>query len=167
MAGGVTVKRDLWRAIKANVRLAAGSYVAVGFPSEKDKPHKGRKGMEGMTNAQVAIANEFGSAPGVRPVVPARPFMQKTVDRERNNAKEAMVELGKQIARGEMRTSTALNRMGKQMAGEVKRSFTVEEFAPNSPATKAMKRGSSRPLIDTGNLRQSVTWKVRMKGAKA
>ena len=166
MAGGVTVKRDLWRAIKANVRLAAGSYVAVGFPSEKDKPHKGRKGMEGMTNAQVAIANEVGTAPGVEPYRPARPFMQKTVDREGKNATEALTVLGKQIARGEMRTSTALNRMGKQMAGEIKRSFTAEKFDRLSKMTIAIK-GSEQPLIDTGNLRQSVTWKVRMKGAKA
>jgi len=159
MAAGVTVKSNLWPVILANLSLAKNSYAAVGFPSEKDKPHPGEMG---MTNAKVATANEVGSAPGVKPKVPARPFMKQTMDREGAKFQGVMRDLVKMIYAGRMSTKIALERIGNLGASEVKRSFTVERFAPNTDYTIARK-GSSKPLIDTGALRQGVTFVVRMK----
>jgi hypothetical protein len=161
MTAGVTVKTNLWPVILANLSLAKNSYAAVGFPSEKDKPHPGEMG---MTNAQVATANEVGSAPGLtgRFYRPPRPFMQQTMDREGAKFQGVMRDLVKMIYAGQMSTKIALERIGNLGASEVKRSFTVERFAPNTAYTIARK-GSSQPLIDTGALRQGVTFVVRMK----
>ena len=41
----------------------------------------------------------------------------------------------------------------------MKNTFTTGSFTPNKPAT-IKRKGSSRPLIDTGHLRQSITSKV-------
>jgi hypothetical protein len=163
----ITVKKNLWPVILANLSLAKGSHAAVGFPSEKDKPHAGAGDLGAhMTNAQVATANEIGSAPGVFPKVPARPFMKQTMDHTKPKFQGAMRDLVKMIFAGQMSTKIALERIGNLGASEVKWSFTVEKFAPNAAYTIARK-GSSRPLIDTGALRQGVTWIVRMKsGAK-
>ena len=162
MANGVTVKSNKWPRIKANLSLAKNSYVAVGFPSEHDGPHLGDTGAGAMTEAQVATANEIGTAPGVKPAVPARPFMKRTMERCDAKFKAKQRELFSMIALGKMSTKIALERLGNMGASEVKRSFTVEKFAPNAAYTIA-KKGSSRPLIDTGALRQGVTWAVRMK----
>ncbi|MDF7681191.1 hypothetical protein PT300_11600 [Enterobacteriaceae bacterium ESL0689] len=52
--------------------------------------------------------------------------------------------------------------MGEKLAGEVKRKIQSGIAPPLDPKTIARK-GSSRPLIDTGNLLQSITYEVRDK----
>jgi hypothetical protein len=56
-----------------------------------------------------------------------------------------------------------MGQLGALAAGEVKREFTTADFAPLKQSTiDARKRkfgkASSRPLVATGNLRQSITW---------
>ena len=38
------------------------------------------------------------------------------------------------------------------------------DFAPNAEST-VRKKGSSKPLIDTGRMRQSVNYQIRQKGS--
>ena len=45
------------------------------------------------------------------------------------------------------------------MEGAMKLKFTDGTLTPNAPST-IKKKGSSRPLIDTGQLRQSISNKV-------
>lgn len=165
---GVEVKKNLWPVIRANLRLADKSHVAVGFPSESPKSQRRLKAHDGMTNAEVAIANEFGSAPGVRPIVPARPFIGETVRRHRGKMLELGTDLLGMIAKGQMSTRIALGRMGEDGADKVQDTIVQSPTwaVPNAPFTKAKKR-STTPLIDTGAMRRAVTYKVRMKGTKA
>lgn len=164
---GVEVKKNLWPVIRANLRLADKSHVAVGFPGESPKSQKIVAAHNGMTNAQVAIANESGSAPGAKPEVPARPFIGETVRRHRGKMLDQGTELLGMIARGQMSTAIALGRMGKDGADKVQDTIVQSKAwaTPNVPSTKAKKR-SSTPLIDTGAMRQAVTYKVRMRGSK-
>ena len=164
---GVTVLKNLWPKIQANLRLANNSHVAVGFPGEAPKSQKVDKAHGPMTNAQVAIANEFGSAPGAKPVVPARPFIGETVRRHKGDMQELASGLLGMIAVGDMSTNIALGRMGKDGADKVQETIVQSPTwaVPNAPFTKAKKK-SSTPLIDTGAMRQAVTYKVRMKGSK-
>lgn len=156
------VKSNLWRAIKANLSLAKNSHAAVGYPSEDPKTKSQHDSISGMSNVQVALANELGSAPGVRPVVPARPFMKRTFDREKAQFLKTLRDLGILILEGKMSTKVALERIGRMAQSEVQRSFTEETWTPNAPMTIAAK-GSSQPLIDKGTLRNSVSYKVRMR----
>ena len=163
MATGVQVKKNLWPVIRANLRLAQKSYAAVGFPGDAPKSNKAH-GDSGMTNLQVAIANEFGSGPGVQPVVPARPFVAETVKRaSRGKVKDLGNHLLKMVSKGEMSTKIALGRWGKAGADEMQATIVDSKSwaVPNSDYTRA-KKGGSTPLIDTGAMRQAVTHKTRM-----
>lgn len=53
-----------------------------------------------------------------------------------------------------------LNRAGMIAANAVKRYFTEGDLEPNAPST-IREKGSDRPLIDTGELRRSVTYIVK------
>lgn len=58
-------------------------------------------------------------------------------------------------------------RIGRQAQARIRRSIRAGDFAPNSPVTVILK-GSSKPLVDTGALFQSITfdqpdpWTVRV-----
>ena len=160
---GVTVKKNLWPAIKANLRLAHKSHVAVGFPGESPKSQKSHG--DGMTNAQVALANEFGSAPGVKPPVPARPFMKTSMDRHGAELLNGLQDQWKMISKGQQTTHRALSGAGKIGADKVQRTIEASPSwaVPNTDFTKA-KKGSSTPLIDSKKMENAVTNKVRMKG---
>lgn len=160
---GVAVKKNLWPVIAANLRLAQKSHAAVGFPGDSPKSNKAH-GDTGMTNVQVAVANEFGSGPGVQPVVPARPFIKETVKRaSRGKVKDLGNELLKMVAKGEMSTKIALGRWGKAGADEMQATIRDSKSwaALNSDYTKAKKR-SSTPLIDSKKMMNAITHKTRM-----
>lgn len=159
---GLIVRNNQWPMIQAQLRLANKSKVAVGFPGEA--PSSRASHGNGMNNAQVAIANEVGSAPGVRPVVPSRPFIRQSFQ----GPPKARILRGMQgllgmISRGQMSTKIALERIGRMGESRVKEEITTGQFAPNAEFTKR-KKGSTKPLIDTGAMRRAVTYKVRMRG---
>jgi hypothetical protein len=88
--------------------------------------------------------------------IPARPWLRpgiwNNLARSRSIARKALA----QVARGAMEAVTALELLGTDAAGAVKRYFITGEFQANAPST-IRKKKSSRPLIDSSQLRQSVT----------
>ena len=57
-----------------------------------------------------------------------------------------------------------LEKIGVFQKGLIQRKIVDGTFEPNAPST-IRKKGSSRPLIDTGRMRQSVNFIIRRKGA--
>ena len=161
--------KNLWPAIRANLRLAAKASVAMGFPGESPKSKKPHPSEDErpMTNVEVALANEFGSAPGVKPAVPARPFVKTAMDRHGAELQKGAADQLAMISRGEQTTHRALSDLGKIGADKIQATIVDSKSwaVPNAPYTVAKKR-SSTPLIDTGAMRQAVTYKVRMGGSK-
>ena len=49
------------------------------------------------------------------------------------------------------------------MKGIVQKTIKEGSFVPNAPST-IRKKGSDKPLIDTGRLRQSVNYHIKPKG---
>lgn len=159
---GLIIQNNRWPMIQAQLRLANKSRAAVGFPGEA--PSSRASHGNGMTNVQVAIANEVGSAPGVRPVVPSRPFVKQSfAGANKEPFVRNMRKLLTMISQGNMSTKIALERVGRMGQSLVQEEITNGQFAPNAEFTKR-KKGSSKPLIDTGKMRSSVTYKVRMRG---
>lgn len=68
------------------------------------------------------------------------------------------VILGKQPAQD------GLNQIGNYIEGLVKKKIKNGPFVPLSPAT-INRKGSSKPLIDTGHLRQSIRYIIDKGGA--
>lgn len=163
----IVVKKDNWAKIRANLSLTKKSYVAVGWPSEKAKSKAIHDPISGMTNVQVATANEVGSGPGVKPEIPARPMVAETVKRTRAAVKELQKKALAGISSGELGAKIALEQIGRYFQGELEISIRMPAGgwkAANTTRTKAQK-GSDVPLVDSGKLFGSVTWVVRMRSA--
>lgn len=166
----VMVKKNLWPLILANLSLAKGSSVAVGWPGTVAKTKEQHDGLSGLTNVQVAVANEIGSAPGVFPKVPARPMVGETMRRHGPKYRETMLKMFQMIAAGKMSTNIALERLGRGVQGDLKQMIREPASswkAKNAPMTIALKSKKNKvsdiPLVNSGKLFQSVTWLVTMK----
>lgn len=140
--------------------------VHVGLPrSEGSKPHRervtGSKGKARFTTgkanlATIAAVHEFGS-PARN--IPERPFLRQGIRRTMPRISQVCRARLRDVANGSRAAESVFHAAGVVSVGGIKREFLIGNFAPNSPRTIARK-GSSRPLIDTGQLRQSIAYTV-------
>lgn len=107
-----------------------------------------------LTVLEVAIMNEFGTD-----TIPERSFIRAWVDLEGDEARKWMRALIKQVIRGAITKEVALERFGQKVQGSIQARIADGIPPPNAPAT-VERKGSSTPLIDTGQLRSSITYKV-------
>lgn len=158
MSVTITIKRKSDGRLKKILRNFLGNQdekVAVGFPA----------GKTGGDIINRAVWNEFGtrggrSGGGWGGPIPERPFMRNAMRNNKNKYRDAMKVSAKKILLGETSLSTVLDKLGALAASDVQMEITALRTPPNSPVTIALK-GSSNPLIDTGQMRQSVTWEKR------
>ena len=130
--------------------------VEVGY-NEDSGSYPAEEGDESITLANVAAWNEFGSERS-----PARPFMKQTVrDYKDQITKHANKALKKAINGGGAKE--ALNSIGAYTKGRMQKEIRDGDFAPNAPYTIA-KKGSDKPLIDTGRMRQNIVYVIKEKG---
>lgn len=106
-----------------------------------------------LTNAEIGLIQEFGTDDGS---IPPRSFLRDVFDGNREVYVRHLVELLKKVFAGEITYEQALNIVALEHERDVKRYFTEAMFPPNAASTVRAK-GSSRPLIDTGQLRASIT----------
>lgn len=138
-----------------NLKAPVGPFrVKVGFPASK---------VSGDIVMR-AIWNHYGTRGGASGggwggPIPPRPFLLNAMRKNRAKYLEAMRVSAKKIIRGEVATRTILNKLGILAQGDVQQEITDLRSPPNSPTTIRIK-GSSNPLIDTGEMRSKVTWKV-------
>ena len=113
---------------------------------------------DGVDIANIAMWNELGTSRS-----PARPFMRKSVDENKDKIKAMCARQLKRLAQGAS-AEDILEKIGVFQKGLIQRKIVDGTFEPNAPST-IRKKGSSRPLIDTGRMRQSVNFVIRRKGA--
>lgn len=137
-----TALDDLKRSLIARV-------VNVGFP-------EGPTETDGTPIALIAATHEFGSPTRG---IPERSFLRSALNE--NLAK--YVRLNKvnlvRVLRGQLTAEQALGQLGEMAKGHVQHRIRDGKFAPLKSATIAHK-GSSKPLIDSGNMMQAVTYVV-------
>ena len=127
------------------------SRVKVGFP-------KGFNAYpDGTPVALVASVHEFGS-PSKN--IPSRPFFRTTLFVNKNY-KDLRFKTFAQIARGKITPSVGLGRLGDVVKNDIVESIVAIQ-APTLKAETIKKKKSSNPLVDTGHLKQSVTYKVEI-----
>ena len=145
--------KDMGKAkIERELRAARKLVALVGIPSDakrhEDNPNIGL--------AEIAFIMEKGSTVNN---IPPRPFMQQTpIMNEKKVAGHSKKYLSA-ISTGKMSAMDAIKKLGASYEGAMKKIFLTGAFAPDAPAT-ARRKKSSRPLIDTGLLRQSIKYKV-------
>lgn len=118
-----------------------------GFNTEED----------GADVCQVATWNEFGTTH-----IPPRPFLRQSVENRKSEISSYMAAQKKKFLKG-TGAKNILNEIGLFQKKNVQAEITEGSFVPNAPSTIKIK-GSSRPLIDTGTMRQSVQYFVTKKG---
>lgn len=102
-----------------------------------------------------AASNEFGTKD-----IPERSYLRAGIDEKKRQIGKLTSKLAEKVIAGKMSKREALEIIGQTAQGIVQGKMVRGPFTPNKAATVARK-GSSKPLIDTGRLRGSITFEVR------
>ena len=111
----------------------------------------------GVDMAQIAMFNELGTS-----TAPARPFLRDSVDENEDVIRDQCGKELKKLTTGAT-AETVLKRVGALGVRLVQEKIVSGSFKPNAPST-IRKKGSDKPLIDTGRMRQSVKYVVKKRG---
>ena len=103
----------------------------------------------------IAVWNHYGTRN-----IPERPFLDNAMWDNRAKYRKAMEGAARKLLMGETGMGTVLSRLGIMAQGDVQAEIVALRDPPNAASTIRQK-GSSSPLIDTGRMRQSVTYEVR------
>jgi len=129
--------------------------VLVGVPAEKAS----RKG-DKINNAEIMYIQTNGS-----PLrgIPARPVIEPAIEDDKQAISAELSEAAKSMLDGKRdETIRHLKRAGMEGANAARAWFVSAKnnWAPNAPST-IRRKGSDKPLIDTSEMRKSITFVVK------
>lgn len=132
--------------------------ISLGFPEGLAAKKRGNGGVEDSAAmlADVALWNEVGTSH-----MPSRPFMASSFENNEEKLKAFCAECCQQISVGGT-AQDVLQKVGIFAKGIIQQEIADGDFAANAPSTVARK-GSDKPLIDTGHMRQSVNFEIKGK----
>lgn len=144
---------DNTEALRKSLEELSRKDVLVGIPENKTDRQEPE-----INNATLALILERGN-----PIsnVPPRPFLMPSIEADMDKITKIQQQV-LQAAVNQQDTNLQLNRLGMLAQNIVKNWFTDprNNWPPNSPVTIA-KKGSDMPNIDTGQLRNAITYVVR------
>lgn len=145
----VKVKIDdkKYRKIEKELLLFGKGWVLVGL-------FEGEKLIEGSTIASIGFWNEFGTKR-----IPERSWMRSWFDANQKRIHKMFIKMTNLIKNQKIDAKTALKRLGEWAVGELKKSIIELRTPANAPSTIRIK-GSSNPLIDTGTMLNTITYKI-------
>jgi hypothetical protein len=170
-----------WGDLKKRFEAAArGAHVKVGVLSSKGgashvptaamiatakRRHKAGRSDAGSNISLVELAaiHEFGSpAAGIS----ERSFIRRTFDSKHAEIKSLATKLAERIVTGKMDLRRALEILGQFCAAEIKKTISNKEVQPQLDPTgpTARRKKSTTALVDTSQLKNSVTHEVSMIG---
>lgn len=126
-------------------KMRGNKFVTVGIHQEAGNVADGS-----MTQAQNGALQNYGNDR-----IPARPWLIPGVQ----SATQDIIDVIADGLEGGLTPDQTLNQIGAVAAGATQQYITDLQTPLNAPST-IEKKGSSNPLIDTGSMRASVTWKV-------
>ena len=139
----------------ANLAKAKRATVAVGLPKEK----VGGKiyGDDGLSVIQIGAWHEYGEGNN-----PVRSFLRVPFQMKADEINDFVATQFSKVFKGE-KVEKLLGLVGAKARNISVGAFTSEGYGtwPALSSTTVSAKGSSTPLIDTGTLRNSITWAVR------
>lgn len=111
----------------------------------------------GLSNVEKAAIHEFG-APEAN--IPERSFLRSTITQHSADYAAMITKLAPKMLTGTLTAEQAFNIIGAKIVADVNRKVRVEGVAPPLQPETIARKGSSRALIDTASMIQSVTWVV-------
>ena len=152
---------DLAKRLDAMKRLKVRVGVLADAP-KKEGTRTGKRGrqiQQAATLAQVAAAHEFGTDK-----IPQRSFIRATVDLKASEIRAQQESLAAQVIAGKITPEVAMERLGIFTQGLIQARIAEGIDPPLKPATVARK-GSSKQLVDSGQLRSSITYQITEGGS--
>jgi hypothetical protein len=145
--------------VAAGIATLSSTRVMVGVPAEKGA----RKDGSPISNAGLAYVHENG-APEAG--IPARPFLKPGIEAKQSEITAALEKTGKAALDGNLAgADRGFNITGLIGQNAVRAKINEGVPPPLKPATLAARRARGRtgdkPLIDTGALRNSLTYVIR------
>ena len=181
----VKILNDRLAEVLKNVKTLTAKEVKIGVPADKAerKAEEGEKGAP-PNNAEIGMWMEFGVP---EKNIPARPFLVPGVQSIKDKAIKRLKKAGELAIDGHLDgVAKQLASIGLEGAAAVQQKITDGPFAPLSERTiearaargrkgakKYLKQSAAgqtpdaglvKPLIDTGALRQSISFVVTDKG---
>lgn len=160
MANGTAEIDDAgWEQLKTRLRgLATGAFVKVGVVAEHGAGDAVSDSDGDINMAELASVHEYGSpAAGI----PARSFIRRTFVEQEGELAKFCAKATERVFEGKVTEERALDLIGAWSAAQVKKTIARGPHIPPplKPATVKAK-GSTRPLVDTGHLANSINHAV-------
>jgi hypothetical protein len=105
-----------------------------------------------LTLAQLGLIHEYGNEH-----IPARPFLIPALQEGRASLQALTGQLLKRVVLGRTTMRDALGKLGAEGEAMVKTKIRNGDFVELAEST-IRKKGSSQPLIDTGQMLNAVQW---------
>lgn len=121
------------------------------------------KHTDDITVLVIARIHEFGvmvtDKNGRQMNIPSRPFIRGTADNKQDDINEQVEKIIVQIVEREIPVRNGLDALGLMLEG-ITKEYLTDLKVPELKAETIRRKGSSNPLIDTGKLRDSITYRV-------
>lgn len=115
---------------------------------------------DGTDICDVAAWNELGTIKS-----PSRPFLRKSVDENEEKINHFLQSKKADLLQGKS-AEQVLKEIGLFQKDLIQEKITEGSFTPNAAST-VRKKGSNKPLVDTGRMRQSVNYVIKKKGSSS
>ena len=162
MASELRVIDRGWRDIVNNINALNDAVVKVGFPTGGEVAARTRRGSghEPYENipdvATIAFWNEFGTSR-----MDERPFMRNAFQKAFPRLIRLRNRLYGKVVDGRMSAEEAMGTLGELLVAQTRREIRALRTPENAQST-VNRKGSSNPLIDTGQMIQSVQQQVQL-----
>ncbi|MDP3351818.1 MAG: hypothetical protein Q8S92_22765 [Hydrogenophaga sp.] len=179
---GLTIKVDRMRELVQQINKLTGKAVFVGVPSDEASREGSADEDRGpVNNAALAYIHENG-APEAN--IPARPFLASGIEENSTAIESRLKKAADEAMKGKRgNVDSAMEKVGQTAQSGVRRKINSGAFEPLSEATlrararrgrkgakeeldrrakgEAPGTADAKPLIDTGQLRNSINYVVR------
>jgi hypothetical protein len=159
MAGRFVDRDRGFRALVQRVYRFGAPQVAMGIlEADGAQPAAGAEGNQPLTVLDVGTWAEFGTESE-----PERSFIRAWFDQAEPQLREEFAKLLQEVLKGTKTKEQVLELVGLRGQGAIQARIAAGIDPPNAPST-IERKGSSKPLIDTGQLRSSISFAVRERG---
>lgn len=143
-------KREQQRIEKVLQKMAKAPHVAIGILQDAAVA-------DNFSIVDLALVHEFGSKDGH---IPQRSFIRSTCDAKRNEHIKLADILQSKIIEGKLNIRQALGQLGEVVEKDMVQTLN-HGLSPSLKPTTIKRKGSSKPLIDTGRLKGSIKHEIR------
>lgn len=148
----VKVDDKAWKQLARHLKSIKreGASIRVGVLSSATRE-------DGADMVVIAAVHEFGS-PSIG--VPERSFIRSGIREERDSLVKLLNVVARSIVGEKMTVDEGLGRLGLWAQTVVRKKIISGTITPPLAASTIARKGSDKPLIDTGQLVNSITWEI-------